>query len=43
MKSFITDTGEVAYVPTSAEKDIIRTALRQFQSSLPKSGEVVDG
>lgn len=43
MKSFITASGETAYVPTTAEKEIIRTALRQFQSSLPKSGEVVDG
>ena len=43
MKSFITETGEVAYVPTSSEKQIIQTALRQFQLSLPKKGEVIDG
>lgn len=43
MKSFITETGEKAYVPTSTEKQIYRIALRQFQSTLPESGEVIDG
>ena len=43
MKSFITKSGETAYVPTDSEKEIIQTALRQFQLSLPKKGEVVDG
>lgn len=43
MKSFITKSGETAYVPTDSEKQIIQTALRQFQLSLPKKGEVIDG
>jgi len=43
MKSFITKSGEVAYVPTDFEVKLIRTALRQFQSTLPSKGEVIDG
>ena len=43
MKSFITKSGETAYVPTDDEKQIIQTALRQFQSTLPKNGESFDG
>jgi hypothetical protein len=40
MNTFITKTGEVAYVPTESEKEIIRIALRQFQNSLSRTGEV---
>ena len=36
MKSFMTKTGEVAFVPTESELEIIRIALRQFQNSLPQ-------
>lgn len=42
MKSFITETGETAYVLTSSEKEIIQIALKQFQSSL-EQGEVING
>lgn len=35
MRNFVLKTGEVAYVPTDSEKQIIRIALEQFKNSLP--------
>jgi len=43
MKSFITKTGEIAYVPTDFEIKLIRTALKQLHNTLPRKGEAVDG
>lgn len=43
MKSFVTESGETAYVPTDSEKQIIEMALKQFQSTLPTNGEVLNG
>ena len=43
MKSFITKSGETAYVPTDSEKEIIQIALKQFQSTLSSNGEVING
>lgn len=46
MKSFMTKTGEVAFVPTESELEIIHIALRQFRvslwqfNSLSRNGEV---
>ena len=42
MKSFITKSGETAYVPTDVELEIIQTALKQFHLLLEK-GEVING
>lgn len=41
MKSFVTKTGEVAYVLTDSEKEIVAVALRQLLGSLPSNKEVV--
>lgn len=41
MKSFITKSGETAYVPTDSEKEVIQLALKVFNNSLPKQGEGV--
>lgn len=44
MKSFITKSGEIAYVPTDDELEIIQTALKQFnQLLLLEKGEVING
>ena len=43
MKSFVTKTGETAFVPTDSEMQILNLALKHFNESLPIKGESHDG
>ena len=43
MKSFIIpSSGERAYIPTEDEKTVIMTALKHFESTLPRIEEGLD-